>query len=211
MRRVVILIFLVVSFLVAIYGIIVLPSTIPTHFDASGNPDDYGSKFVLLLFPIAALLTYVGIPLIFRIDPYADEIEPRKFALLVVRDIMVIFFSAVSVIAVMGAFTGRIPPNLIAVLVSALFVVMGNYLPRLPRNWFVGIRTPWTLVDERVWRRTHRVFGVSFFLLGIVMLVVSFFSIGLWLWITICGVALITVGAFLYSYIAYRRLVEGNS
>ncbi len=211
MRRLVILAFLVVSFLVTIYGIIVLPSTIPIHFDASGNPDDYGSKFVLLLLPIAALLTYAGVPLIFKIDPYADKIEPRKFVLLAIRDILVIFFSAVSIIAVIGAFTGRISPNLIAVLVSALIIVIGNYLPRLPHNWFVGIRTPWTLVDERVWRETHRVFGVAFFLLGIVMLIVSFISIELWLWITIGGTLLITVAAFLYSYFAYKRHLESNS
>ncbi len=211
MRRAVVMGFILISFLVVIYGTITLPSTIPIHFDMSGNPDDYGSKFVLLLLPVAALLTYVGIPLIFRIDPYADKIEPRKFVLLAIRDVMVVFFSVISIIAVVGAYRGHISPNLIAVLVSSLIVVIGNYMPRLPHNWFVGIRTPWTLVDERIWRRTHRVFGVAFFLLGIVMLIVSFISMELWLWITIGGTLLITVAAFVYSYFAYRGLLKGDS
>lgn len=211
MRRMVIIAFIVVSFLVVFYGILTLPPTIPIHFDMNGNPDSYGSKFTLLILPIVALLTYLGVPIIFKIDPYAKKIEPRKFVLLAIRDILVIFFSVVSIVAVLGAQRGYLFPNLMAALVSALLMVIGNYMPRLPHNWFVGIRTPWTLVSEHVWRRTHRVFGVAFFLLGLLMLVFSFISIEIWLWIMISGIILITIGAFLYSYLIYRQEVKANS
>ena len=91
-------------------------------------------------------------------------------------------------------------------LVGGLFVVIGNYLGKVRRNFFVGIRTPWTLTSDEVWARTHRVGGWLFVLAGIAIIASAGSSrlvLPLVLLASVGTAALISVA---YSYLVYRRL-----
>ncbi|MGC9362886.1 MAG: SdpI family protein, partial [Candidatus Syntrophosphaera sp.] len=98
--------------------------------------------------------------------------------------------------------------NLILVLIGFLFILLGNLLPRVPKNFFIGIRTPWSLADEVIWEKTHRLGGQLFVLGGLVLLLKGFVLIGNSAFQIITAV--IALALFLYpllhSFIVYRRL-----
>jgi uncharacterized membrane protein len=92
----------------------------------------------------------------------------------------------------------------IGTTIGVVFVVIGNYMGKVQRNFFVGIRTPWTLANEEVWLRTHRLAGKLFVASGVVLAVSSFFGPGL-----LIGVAFALVASFvpvIYSYVLHRKL-----
>jgi uncharacterized membrane protein len=90
--------------------------------------------------------------------------------------------------------------------VGILFLALGNYLPRLRSNWWMGIRTPWTLDNEEVWRRTHRLGGWSFALggllcvLGALLLPVEVAGI-----VGLCSLGAAAVVPVVYSYVIWRQ------
>jgi uncharacterized membrane protein len=92
--------------------------------------------------------------------------------------------------------------------VGLLFIVLGNYMGKVRKNFFIGIRTPWTLASDEVWSRTHRLGGRVFVLIGFFMFLNAFvrFPAQLLIW-SIVVVALVPV---VYSYVLYRKL-EGFS
>lgn len=87
---------------------------------------------------------------------------------------------------------------------GALLMVLGNYMGKLRRNFFIGIRTPWTIASEATWERTHRLGGKLFALAGVMVLLITAFGGPFWLSIAcILAVALMLV---VYSFLVYRRL-----
>jgi uncharacterized membrane protein len=89
---------------------------------------------------------------------------------------------------------------------GALFIVIGNYLPKVRSNFLMGIRTPWTLTSDRSWARTHRLGGRLFVLEGLILVVAGLLGIGgpVQVGLIIAGVAIIVGVAFVYSYIVWR-------
>lgn len=197
---------LVLSSIITFIWVLKLPNTVPVHFGISGEPDRYGSKWIYILFPVIGFLTYFMVPLLAKIDPYSEKIQPKMFALLFIRDVLVLFMSTLSLISVYAAQRGYINTPLITVVLGLLMIVLGNYMPKLPHNWFVGIKTPWTLSDERVWRKTHRVFGLIMMVWGILIILSAFVFPFLLMYIIIAGVLVIVFGAFIYSYVEFAKL-----
>ena len=91
------------------------------------------------------------------------------------------------------------------ILFGGLFVVMGNYMAKIKRNWFIGIRTPWTLSSEAVWQKTHQLGGKLFVLLGVAMIVVAFLPNTISWNIFIGSLVTVALTPVVYSYILYRR------
>jgi uncharacterized membrane protein len=90
--------------------------------------------------------------------------------------------------------------------VGLLFIVLGNYMGKVRKNFFIGIRTPWTLASDEVWNRTHRLGGKFLILIGALMMLNSFVRFQLqWLITAIVIAALVPV---IYSYVIYRQ-IEG--
>jgi uncharacterized membrane protein len=89
--------------------------------------------------------------------------------------------------------------------VGALFIVIGNLLPRARPNWFIGLRTPWTLSSDRVWEKTHR-FGGRVFVAGGILLVLAAFVSAQWAHVVLFAVILTcSAGVMVYSYLEWRR------
>ena len=86
-----------------------------------------------------------------------------------------------------------------------LLIVIGNLLPRARPNWFVGIRTPWTLSSDRVWEKTHR-FGGRVFVAGGLLITIAALLWVQWVHVVLIAVVLIaTSSAFIYSYLEWKR------
>ena len=100
---------------------------------------------------------------------------------------------------------------IVPALVGALFVVIGSVMPRTRSNWWVGIRTPWTLSSDRVWARTHRLAGFSMTAAGIVMLVASLaFPTALRAPVAIGAAVAALIAPAVYSYLTWRREEKGT-
>jgi uncharacterized membrane protein len=95
--------------------------------------------------------------------------------------------------------------RVVPVGIGVLFVVIGNLLPRAQPNWFVGIRTPWTLSSDRVWEKTHRL-GGHLFVAGGILIVLAALVMEQWAHIVlITVVVLCTATVFIYSYLEWKR------
>ena len=137
-----------------------LPDKVPVHFNYSGEVDRYGSKMALLLIPILLpLLTYLLMRLVPKIDP-KDQLKNMGGKYDKITLILVGFMSALSLFIIYtSANPEKMQINLISVLIGALFINLGNFMKTIKENYFVGIRTPWTLEDPEIWKATHKQAG----------------------------------------------------
>jgi uncharacterized membrane protein len=88
--------------------------------------------------------------------------------------------------------------------VGVMFVVLGNYMPRIRSNWWMGIRTPWTLENEEVWRRTHRFGGRTFVAGGVVTIAASLLLGGRSAWVSLAAMVIAGLSPVVYSYVVWR-------
>ncbi|NJD11600.1 MAG: DUF1648 domain-containing protein [Gemmatimonadetes bacterium] len=185
-----------------------LPARIPTHWDWRGRVDDTAPRFPgAFLAPLLMAGLWVLLPVLRRIDPRRrnyERFDETFWVLLNVLSVGMLLLQAATLATALEA--PFEPGRMVLGGVGILFLVLGNYLPRLRSNWWMGIRTPWTLDSETVWRRTHRLGGWSFAVGGLVCLVAV-----LLLPLEAAGVAaLVALGAAalvpaVFSYIAWRQ------
>jgi len=198
---------LLVSFLSGWYFWQNFPAQVPTHWDINGVVNGYSSPlFAAFFMPILTL----GLYLLFLVLPYLDPKKDRytDFAgayhgfknLLVAFMFIMFILVGVSGLGYLVAISFWMP-----ILMAIFFIVLGNILSKVKMNWFLGIRTPWTLSSETVWKKTHElsvpIFSVAGILMAATVLIPSQFQIAIF----IVAIALIAIGLPLYSYIIYRQ------
>lgn len=165
-------------FILIIVGVAVwlyphLPVQVPTHWDMQGHVNGYSSRLWAVATPV---LTIIGLALLTVILPL---ISPRKFEIkpfaAVWNLIMLAIQGAALVIFMAVLLDGagyRIPISTISILaLGVLLMVIGNYMGKLRKNFFIGIRTSWTLASSAVWERIHRLAGWLFMLAGLIITV----------------------------------------
>lgn len=189
-----------------------LPETVPIHWGFDGQADGYGPKYTILVLCALPLLILIMLAVVPRIDPRAQNYE--KFGS-VYRGFVIgctLFLCAITWLSELTIYN-VLPDssNLVSVLVlggcGVLFILLGNYMPRVKQNYTFGCKTPWALNDEHNWNRTQRMGGIVFIVMGVVMLVAMLFAqllgeIGfmvLLLGATVGGTGWI----YLYSYLVY--------
>lgn len=137
-----------------------LQESVPVHWNAQMEPDQYlprdQARFTFFLFPaIMALMVGLtwGLPILspqkFEIDPFRAVFE---YAMLLV----VVLFAVIGTSTVWAAITGVMPEKLFVGSFFVFWALIGNVIGKVQRNWWLGVRTPWTLASEAVWIRTHR-------------------------------------------------------
>ena len=193
-------------FIIGIYLYPRMPERMASHWNIHGEVDGYISKFwgvFLLPFIFTALaLLFVAIP---RIDPLKANIEKfRKY-----YDGFIILFSifwfSIYIQTILWNIGIQISPTIVfPVGFSILFFYIGILCENVKRNWFIGIRTPWTLSNEKVWEKTHRNGGKMFKIAGLIALLGVFFQDYAFLLILI-PVILIVAYTFTYSYFEYQK------
>ncbi len=153
----------------------VLPEQVPTHFGFDGKANDWSSKKSLIyLIPGLQFSIYLLMLLIPAIDP-KKKIEQMGDKYFNFRLILTIFLSLLSTYIVYASKVGNIKnPNLLFALIGVMFAMLGNYFQTLRPNYFIGIRTPWTLENENVWKSTHRLGGKIWMIGGIIIAILSF-------------------------------------
>lgn len=184
-----------------------LPDTIPSHFNMNGIPDAFSPKSTVIWLSIgSAVLLYLVLTFIPLIDPFWKRIQSRYSIFLIFRDIVIAFLLFIFVVIIYSAKEGRLLNNLLGVGLGFLFLVMGNYLPRLPRNFFFGIRSPWTLGSEVVWKKTHQVGGWLFVLAGALIVILSLLKVKLEIILLSTLLPMLVFTSVLYPFSLYKKL-----
>lgn len=198
---------LILFVLISLYFYRVLPQTVPCHFNADGIADNYSSKTNLILISISiAISTYFLLTFIPMIDPLKKKIESKYDSFLLFRDIVIAFILIILVFAYISAKNGYLSTEFFGIAFGLMFIFLGNYLPRLPRNFFFGIRSPWTIASETVWVRTHRISGVWFVVAGILLIVLNLLKVKLHISLIVILIPTILYTAIIYPYFLYRKL-----
>lgn len=195
-----------VILIVAIVGILIMPDTIPTHFGPSGEPDAWGTKYSVLMYPaVVVLVAVLAIPMM-KIDPKLENYERFEKYYYNFFFCFSLFFLVVEVANIAIALGAAI--NVGSVICFAMGVLMffiGNLMPKIKQNFFFGIKAPWTLADEEVWFKTHRFGGKAFVLGGIAMMVGAFIPGEEKVWVLLAVVLVMTLATFVYSIIIYLK------
>ena len=185
-----------------------LPERMPTHWNAAGEVDGYGSRLMgALLLPGVMLLTAALVPLLPRIDPRGAAYEEFRPTYHLVMNGVLTLLLVVHLVVLASALGHDVPATRIVLVgVGLLLILIGALLPRMRRNWMIGIRTPWTLSSDRVWQRTHRVGGVLMLAAGVVTaLAAALPDTRLAVPVMAGSVMVAAVGAVVYSYVAWRQ------
>lgn len=193
------------AFTVVVYGD--LPARMPTHWNFHGEVDGWSGRPVgAFLLPLMAVGIWVVLRFLPRIDPRRENYARFRDTYDLVMNTIVTFMALLHVVVLGAALGWPISPGrFIGAGAGLLFIVLGNVLPRARPTWFFGIRTPWTLTNDRVWERTHRLGGYLFVAAGLLMLVAGLFPSALpavAVPVTIAAVVLATV---VYSFVAWKQ------
>lgn len=184
-----------------------LPEQVPTHWSLSGEVDDWGPRFPFAFFgPLIAAALWILLPLLRKIDPRRknyDRFDETFWLLLNAITIGMLYLHGVSMVQALG-YAVDMPRSLFFGL-GGLFAMLGNYLPRLRSNWWMGIRTPWTLDSDEVWRRTHRLGGRLFLIAGLLCLAIALLPIRVAPWLCMGAIAIGSLTPVAYSYVIWRR------
>ena len=196
----------IILFVVGIYMYPLLPDTIASHWNAQGQVDGYMSKFwglfLLPLLSVGLVLLFVAIP---RIDPLKANIG--KFRTFYDRFVVLfmVFFFYVYLLTILWNMGVQYNFNqVLAPAFGGLFYYIGVMIEHAKRNWFVGIRTPWTLSSENVWDKTHAIGAKLFKIVGVVVLLGVLFP-NYTIFFVVVPVLVVAGYLIVYSYFAYQR------
>jgi len=192
---------------VAVFMAPCVPDQLPSHWNAQGQVNGYTSKpLAVFLFLGLIIVFYVLLVFLPRLDPFRKNYQQFANVYYWLRLMMAGFFVAFYIIFLLAA-SGHLPniQKAIIPLVSLLFVGMGFLMPKIKRNYFVGIKTPWTLHSDEVWAKTHKLAGRCFIIAG----VLCFFTVWAGYWAFVLFMIIILLAALspvVYSYLEYKKL-----
>lgn len=203
-----ILVILIVPFFVSAYFWDELPDEVPTHFNIQGEADDWGPKWMAAyLIPMIGVGTYLMILLLPAIDP-KKKIESAQKPVAAIRMFTSVFMVGIYAFVMAASLGTTINfSNYIIIGVGVLILIVGNYMNSIKPNYFIGIRTPWTLENEEVWKRTHRLSSKIWIVGGLLLmlspLVPEMIRLDYLIYIIVgilAGIPLV------YSYVIYKKL-----
>lgn len=196
-----------VTLLIGLISYSYLPEQIPMHFDVAGNIDSYGGRIFIFLEPFVVLAMIV-------IAEVARNVDPKKNAYNKFNKQYYMIFFLVSLLMLgVQLYTIAVSLNIKVINISmimpfvmgVLFTVIGNSMPKFKQNFYAGIRTSWTLSDEEVWFKTHRLGGKIWFLGGILMMISAILPDYLKTKIFFGTIMIMTLVPMIYSYVIYKR------
>ncbi len=198
----------VVILLPMVFGLVMwdqLPDTMTTHWGADGSGDGSGTKaFAVFGLPVILLVLHIVCLLFTALD--RRQKEQNKKALNIVFCV-VPFISLFTGATVYATALGKTFDflALIPCLLGIMFVLIGNYLPKIKQNRTLGIRLPWTLGNEENWNKTHRLAGKVWVITGLLALFAVFLPRAAMVPVTVCAILPAVGIPAAYSYCIYKK------
>ena len=184
-----------------------LPDKIASHWNAAGEADGYMGKFwgifILPFVMLGMLALYAVIP---KIDPLKNNIEAFRRYYDRFWVVMFVFFLYLFALTLGWNFGYRFNFTVAIIpAIAGLFYFIGSILQRSKRNWFFGIRTPWTLSSDTVWEKTHKLGGLLFKIAAIATLAGLFLPDKLLVFAIIIPAVTVSAVAIVYSYVIFKK------
>jgi len=183
------------------------PDRIPAHWNLAGQVDRYGGRFEgLLAIPLLALAIYLMMIFLPRLDPHRANYAAFGRAYATLRLLILVVLAGICALTHLWIRGVHVRIELWVPLIGgALFVAVGNLLGRVRPNWFVGIRTPWTLSSEAAWTGTHRAGRWVFILMGALLTACAVLRPDWAVWtMAVVGVTGM-LGLVVYSYVTMAK------
>lgn len=190
---------------VAIHYYAILPARIPSRFNAHGKPDEWTNKTAFfLMWGVYLVVPYVVATLFPFFDPLREKIGSRLKVILLIRDLLLVTFAALFVVNMTMAAQGDFRFDWLGIGIGMFLIIYGNYMPKIPRNWSIGMKNQWSLTSEIVWKKTQILGGWLIAATGVAFVV--FTMLGLSITIPMLSIIPIMAIVRLYSYMVYRRI-----
>lgn len=202
-----------VILLPSLIGIIIhdkLPETMNIHWNTSGAADGSGSKyFVIFGLPLIMLAFHLLCVFVTEKDPKNKNQNPKmqKIVLWIIPVITCFMSGFVYFSALGNEFN---PMHILSVLLGVIFVVLGNYLPKVQQNHTLGIKIKWTLENEENWNKTHRLSGFVYFISGLIMIVSAFLPLKVSIPVMCSVIAAAVIIPIAYSYSVYIKMKKNG-
>ncbi len=198
---------IVLTIFISLFAYNDLPEKVATHWNFAGEADAWSSKlFHSLFFPgiiISLYLLFVFLP---KLDPRKDRYKEFFNVYLIFRNLIILLMFTIFSVATLANLGYSVNITLItSISIGLLMIVIGNYLGKIKRNWFVGIKTPWTLSSENSWNKTHRLGGKLFIIWGILIILSPWLPLKNPMITIILGLLPLIISITIYSYLVYKK------
>ncbi|MBU0546573.1 MAG: SdpI family protein [Patescibacteria group bacterium] len=198
---------ILISFIVGIYLYPTMPEIMASHWNSQGEVNGYMQKFWgLFIMPIMSVGLFLMFSLIPKIDPMKENIKKFREYFDTFIVILILFLFYIHLLTIFWNMGFKF--NMTRFLVPSMGILLfycGILIEKAKRNWFIGIKTPWTLSNDEVWDKTHKRGGKLFKICG----VISFLSILFPNWaifFTIIPIIFTSLYLFIYSYLEYKKI-----
>lgn len=183
-----------------------LPQMIPMHWNVLGEIDNYWPKQSGVLFlPVLTLIMYVSFLFIPKLDPKKEKYHLFSKEWEIIQTAIVGFMAYIQFVIIylsLNPLVSILP--LMFIGLGTLFILIGNYMSKIRQNYFIGVKTPWTLASEDNWNKTHRFASWTFVMAGIITLAEAYF-----LWfspvIIFSCIMLASFSPIIYSFLLYKK------
>ncbi|MBD0381660.1 SdpI family protein [Paenibacillus sedimenti] len=189
-----------------------LPDQLASHFDLKGNTNGFMSKSVFIIsMSLINFILFICLKVVPRLDPKQGNYAKFMDVYELFRFVIVTFLTGIFVMVLFYNRGYDISMNTVLFLfMGVLWIILGNYMGRIRRNYTLGVRTPWTLANEEVWKKTHRLTGPLWVICGFVMLVCSFFGDYPLHYVLLSIIGISVVVPTIYSYLVFNKLGDGK-
>lgn len=197
--------FILITLGMSFYFYSLFPDQVATHWNIHGEVDSYAGKcFAAFFFPLFNIAIYLLLLFIPHLDPKKSNYNKFKNIYHILKGGIVAFMSLIYMVVGLNGLGYNLPINMIVPIgVGLFFIFIGYYLKDIKPNWFMGIRTPWTLSSESVWVRTHKYGSKIFMLGGLLMLLATIYPA--WLMYFIILFIILILSIVIYSYLIYKK------
>lgn len=179
-----------------------LPTEIATHFDSNGKADDWSPKeFAIFGLPLFLLATHWFCMAFTSVDPKKQNFSDKVITLVMWICPMVSIVGCGSMY--MYEMDNSVNTMPIAILfLGCVFLVIGNYMPKMKQSYTIGIKIPWALNSEENWNRTHRLGGYLYMLAGFITIIAGFVE---QFWLVVVALVIASLVPMVYSFILYKK------
>ena len=197
----------VAAFILSIYVYGAMPILIASHWGTNGQVNGYLNKNIaLFISPVILLITSIMFVAIPKIDPLKANFDLFKEYYYGLVVIISLFLFAMHLHTIAWNLGIKVNPNTIMpIALGVLFFYIGMMLKHTKPNWFVGIRTPWTISNNTVWEKTHKL-GATLFKLSGIISIIGVLASNLAIYFAIVPILISTVVLIAYSYVEYKKI-----
>jgi len=184
-----------------------LPERVASHWNFAGQVDGWTSNtFHGIFFPLLIIILYALLLVLPLIDPHKGNYQKFIATYHIFKGLIIATLFIIYLATTLFNLGYQINIGIItATTIGILMMIMGYYLRGIKENWFIGIRTPWTLSSPHVWAKTHKFSSWLFMIFGLILIVAPHLPAALGIALFIVGIISVVFGSFLYSYLIFVK------